>query len=215
MKKLLFSLTVVSLCFISCEKKEKNTTTEKTTTTDTIVKTTEEAPEKPMDSIAQAQAWEAYSNPGEAHKMFAEEIGKWDCEMKFWMAPDAPFETAYTVADVKMILGGRYQEASFKGKMGGMDYEGKSTLAYNNANKEITSTYIDNWGTGMMVGIGKYDEATKSIKLNGEMVNPINGKKTAYRETYTIVDANTRKMEMFDTKDGKEYKSMEMVMTRK
>jgi hypothetical protein len=43
----------------------------------------------------------------------------------------------------------------------------------------------------------------------------MNGKKTPYRETYTIVDANTRKMEMFDTKNGQEYKSMEIIMKRK
>ena len=43
----------------------------------------------------------------------------------------------------------------------------------------------------------------------------MNGEKTPYRETYTFVDANTRKMEMFDTKGGKKYKSMEIVMKRK
>ena len=63
--------------------------------------------------------------------------------------------------------------------------------------------------------MGKYDESKKSMELKGEMVNPVNGKKTPYREVYTIVDPKTRKMEMYDTKDGSEYKSMEIVMTKK
>ncbi|MNL20809.1 hypothetical protein D3C87_1420730 [compost metagenome] len=114
-----------------------------------------------------------------------------------------------------MILGGRYQEAIYNGTMMGQPFEGKSTLAYNNASKEFTTTFIDNMGTGMMVAIGKYDEASKSMNLKGEMVSPLNGKKTPYREVYTFIDANTRKMEMYDTKKGEEYKSMEITMTRK
>ena len=42
------------------------------------------------------------------------------------------------------------------------------------------------------------------------------GQEKTYREVWTIVDANNRKMEMFDKgPDGKEYKSMEMTMKRK
>ncbi len=67
----------------------------------------------------------------------------------------------------------------------------------------------------MMVAIGKYDEASKTIEIKGEVVNPATGKKAPYRELYHIVDATTRKMEMFDTKNGAEYKSMEIVMKKK
>jgi len=70
-------------------------------------------------------------------------------------------------------------------------------------------------GTGIIIASGKYDENSKSMELKGDMINPLNGKKTPYREIYTIVDAKTRKMEMFDVKNGKEYKSMEIVMKKK
>jgi hypothetical protein len=53
------------------------------------------------------------------------------------------------------------------------------------------------------------------MEFKGDMVNPVNGKKTPYREVYTIVDTNTRRIEMFDTKKGQEYKSMEIVMKKK
>lgn len=43
------------------------------------------------------------------------------------------------------------------------------------------------------------------------MVNPVNGKKTPYREVYTVVDPKTRKMKMYDIKNGSEYKSMELL----
>jgi len=213
MKKMFIAMSVLALCFASCKKEEK-VETDVTVKTDTV-KTEEPVAEEPMDSVAQQKAWMEYATPGAPHKMMAEEVGTWNCDMTFWMGPDAKPEKATSTAEIKMVLGGRYQEANYKGTMMGQPFEGKSTLAYNNASKEFTTTFIDNMGTGMMVAMGPWDDASKSMNLKGDMVNPMNGKKTPYREMYTIVDASTRKMEMFDTKDGKEYKSMEIVMKRK
>jgi len=214
MKKSFIAMSILALCFASC-KKEITIETDLPEPPADTVKTEEAVAEKPMDSAAQQKAWMDYATPGAPHKMMGEEVGSWNCEMTFWMESDAKPEKETSTAEIKMILGGRYQEAIYKGTMMGQPFEGKSTMAYNNASKEFTSTFIDNMGTGMMIGVGKYNEASKMIELAGEMVNPTNSKKTKYRETYTFVDANTRKMEMFDTKDGKEYKSMEIVMKRK
>ncbi|HEY1196601.1 DUF1579 domain-containing protein [Flavobacterium sp.] len=213
MKKLTAALVLTTLCFISCKKEVK---TETTTATDSLaVKTEEPLIEEPLDSAAQMKAWQEYATPGNPHKMMADEVGTWNCDMTFWSEANGKPEKATSTAVIRMILGGRYQEADYKGTMMGQPFEGKSTLAYNNASEEYTTTFIDNMGTGMMVAMGKYDESKKSMELKGEMVNPVNGKKTPYREVYTIVDPKTRKMEMYDTKDGSEYKSMEIVMTKK
>ncbi|SHG54370.1 DUF1579 domain-containing protein [Flavobacterium defluvii] len=214
MKKLTTALVIIALCVISC-KKEVKAETETTSTVSDSVKTKESAAEAPVDSATAAKAWQAYATPGEPHKLMTDEVGTWNCDMTFWYEPGSKPEKSTSVANIKMILGGRYQEANYQGKIMGAPFEGKSTLAYNNASKEYTTTFIDNMGTGMMVATGKYDEGTKSMELKGEVVNPVDGKKSPYREVYTIVDPTTRKMEMFDVKDGKEYKSMEIVMKKK
>ena len=215
MKNLYLTLSIIVLFFSSCKKEVKvEADTEEVKVTDTI-RTKETATEPPLDSAAQMKAWVDYATPGNPHKMMADEVGTWNCDMTFWMEPNGKPEKATSTAHIKMVLGGRYQEANYSGTMMGQPFEGKSTLAYNNASKEYTTTFIDNMGTGMMVAIGKYDEATKSMELKGDMVNPVNGKKTPYREIYTIVDARTRKMEMFDVKDGEEFKSMEIIMKKK
>ncbi|MBB4800896.1 hypothetical protein HNP37_000935 [Flavobacterium nitrogenifigens] len=213
MKKVATALALITLCFISCKKEVK---TEIPTTADSLaVKTEEPLIEETVDSAAQMKAWQEYATPGNPHKMMADEVGTWNCDMTFWSEANGKPEKATSVAVIRMILGGRYQESDYKGTMMGQPFEGKSTLAYNNASQEYTTTFIDNMGTGMMVAMGKYDESKKSMELKGEMVNPVNGKKTAYREVYTIVDPKTRKMEMYDVKNGSEYKSMEIVMTKK
>ncbi|MGN7812776.1 DUF1579 domain-containing protein [Flavobacterium sp. 22076] len=213
MKKLTTALVLFAMCFVSCKKEIKTETiTEKDSDT---VKTEQAEAEPVLDSAAQMKAWQAYATPGNPHKLMADEVGTWNCDMTFWSEANGKPEKAASVAVIRMILGGRYQEADYKGTMMGQPFEGKSTLAYNNASQEYTTTFIDNMGTGMMVAMGKYDEKTKSMELKGEMVNPLNGKKTPYREVYTIVDPTTRKMEMFDVKNGTEYKSMEIIMKKK
>ena len=213
MKNLCMIVLMLVFCFSSC-KKDVKTETQNIKVTDSIA-TEEPVIEPPLDSAAQMKAWIAYATPGSPHKMMADETGTWNCDMTFWMEPNGKPEKATSIAAIKMILGGRYQESNYSGTMMGQPFEGKSTLAYNNASKEFTTTFIDNMGTGILVATGKYDEKSKSTEFKGEIVNPLNGKKTPYREIYTIVDATTRKMEMFDVKNGAEYKSMEIIMKKK
>jgi hypothetical protein len=215
MKKSLFTLACLALAFVACnnEKKDKMETEEPVVVVDTTATETPEMTEEPMDSVAMQKAWEAYMTPGEPHKMMAAEEGKWNNEMTFWMGPEE--EKATSTTDIKMIMGGRYQVGTYTGNMMGADFEGRSTLAYDNATNEYISTWIDNMGTGLGVLRGTYDEGNKTIILKGNMVDPITGKEKQVREVYTIVDDNTRRMEMYETgPDGKEVKTMEILMKR-
>jgi len=206
-------LSMLALCLASCKTEVK--VDETTTTNDTTkVVTTEEAPEVKLDSVAEQKAWEAYMTPGKAHKMMADETGTWTCDMTFWHEEGEPMKATYTAVN-KMIMGGRYQQTNYTGNMMGMSFEGQGTMSFDNSTKEYTSTWIDNMGTGMMVMKGKMEEGSNSLELKGDMVDPAYNKVRPCREVYTIVDENTRKMEMFCTKGGKESKTMEIVMKRK
>lgn len=211
------AVAIAAMCFVSC-KKETTVETDVNATDTTHVETPvaeETAPDQPMDSVAMQKAWEAYATPGDMHKMLKEEVGTWNCDMTFWMEPNGKPEKYTSTADIKMLLGDKYQQTNYKGDMMGMPFEGIATIGFDNATKEFTSTWIDNMGTGMMVMKGKYDEATKSTTLNGKMVDAMTGKENDCREIFTIVDANTRKMEMYCNSGKGEFKNMEIVMKRK
>lgn len=217
MKKIVLCAAVAALCLTAC-KKEVKVQDEKKVYKDSFpvpADTMAAEVEKPRDSVAEMKAWEAYMTPGDAHKMMADEAGSWTNEMTFWHDANSPAEKAASTAEIKMIMGGRYQESNYKGTMMGMPFEGRSTLAYDNAMKEYTSTWIDNMGTGMMVMKGKMNADGKSMELTGEMVDPLQNKTMKCREFYTMVDAKTRKMEMFCSGKGSEYKMMEIVMKKK
>ena len=153
MKTTYLYLGALLLCLSSC-KKEVTIEKKVIEPADTVAKpeaVSKTAPAE-MDSVAMQKAWQEYATPTEPHQRMASEVGTWNEEMTFWMGPDDKNPQKYTaVADIKMILGGRYQEQKHRGKMMGMDFEGISTLAYNNASQEYTSTWIDNMATGMMI----------------------------------------------------------------
>jgi hypothetical protein len=165
---------------------------------------------------AEMKAWMEYMTPGEIHKEMAKWDGEWNEDLTMWMAPGAPAQKSTATCVNKMILGGRYQSSMHTGSFNGMPFEGMSTVAYDNVKKTFVTTWIDNMGTGMMVMEGKWDEKTKTLNTKGKQTDPMTGKDMAVRETFQIIDDNTQKMEMFMTPaGGKEYKSMEVVFTRK
>ncbi|OIQ22068.1 MAG: hypothetical protein BM557_01440 [Flavobacterium sp. MedPE-SWcel] len=217
MKKICLSLAVIALAFTSCKKEEKveHETEAGTEVMNDTIDHEEVMPEEPMDSIAMQEAWMEHMTPSDMHKMLAEETGEWNNEMSFWMAPGAPEQNMESTCAIKMILGGRYQETKYSGDMDGMPFEGMATVAYDNASKKFTSTWIDNMGTGMLVMTGTHDADSNTMNFTGEMVDGMTKKTRAVREVYTIVDENTRKMEMFYDSGENEYKSMEITMRRK
>ena len=161
------------------------------------------------------KAWMAYMTPGDIHKMLAKDDGQWSEEVTMWMAPGAPPTKSTATVTNKMILGGRYQESKHTGTMMGMPFEGYGLLGYDNARKIFVSSWIDNMGTGMMYMEGKWDDKTKTINFTGKSTDPATGKEIAVRETFTLIDPNKQKLEMFMTHDGKEFKTMEIAFTRK
>ena len=98
----------------------------------------------------------------------------------------------------------------------GMVMEGISTLAYDNAKKTYTSTWMDNMSTGLMVMEGKYDAASKTVNLAGKGVDYRTGKEVQMRETFRMIDDKNQLMEMYATyPGGKEFKNMEVTFKRK
>jgi hypothetical protein len=165
---------------------------------------------------AEMKAWMDYMTPGETHKMIAKSDGEWTADMTMWQAPGAPATKATVACNNKMILGGRYQESKYTGELMGTAFEGISILAYDNAKKNFTSTWIDNMGTGITVMEGAWDNASKSLITKGKRIDPATGKELTIRQVFKLIDDNNQLLEMYTTPaGGKEFKDMEIKLTRK
>ncbi|MBB2146391.1 DUF1579 domain-containing protein [Pedobacter sp. LMG 31464] len=206
MKKLMMSLCCLALLATACNSEKKDATSDgakvDTTTTSQV------------DTAAMNKAWAAYMTPGDTHKMMAAADGKWNAEITMYYSSDQPPSVNKAVCENKMILGGRYQQSTYKGSFEGMPFEGINTLAYDNSKKIYVSTWVDNMGTGVMYLEGTFDVATKTMNMKGKATDVVSGKDITIRETMKFIDDNTQQMEMFDTKDGKEVKTMSISLKR-
>lgn len=215
MKNLLLATGVTLLFATACQSEKKGSSATDSTLADTttMVKDTTKAP---LDSAAMMKAWETYMTPGNEHQMLSKSAGNWDVDITFYNADGSIMSSSPGIkAETKMILGGRYQHSTYKGNMDGMPFEGMNTLAYDNARKVYISTWIDNMGTGLMYAEGNFVESKKQMTFKGTTTEPASGKQIPFREVFTMIDDNNQLMEMYDTKEGKETKTMSIKLTRK
>jgi Protein of unknown function (DUF1579) len=164
---------------------------------------------------AMMKAWQEYMTPGPMHQMLAKGVGEWTADVKMWMEPGKPPTESSGTGEIKSILGGRYFAGTYNGTFNGMTMTGQEITGYDNAKKKFFNTWIDNFGTGIMHLEGTYDERTKTYSYSGTEVDPMSGNDVPVRETIQIVNNDHHHMEMFMTKEGQEFKTMEIDYTRK
>lgn len=218
MKRITMAICAAAFLF-SCNSEEKKDDV-KNGDTKTVSSTSESQAKTeewvPVDSATAMKSMMEYGTPGQQQAILAKSDGNWKGETTMWMSPGAePMKSTTSIAN-KMVMGGRYQMSTVKGDMMGMPFEGTSTTGYDNAKKVYVSNWIDNMGTGIMNMEGTWDDASKSISFKGKMLCPANGKECEMREVIKMIDDNTQLMEMYgpDMKTGKEYKNMEIKLTR-
>lgn len=174
------------------------------------------APQMTAEMQAMMQAWEKAATPGAQHKQLAEHfVGNWNTKQTMWMDESLPpmSETGKSVATA--VFGGRHVREDFKSQWLGQPFEGVAMVSYDNTAGKYISTWTDNASTGQMVAEGDYDPASKTYTFKAAMPDPMKpGTQTQIREVVRIADKDRHVMEMYETRDGKERKTMEIDYTR-
>jgi hypothetical protein len=170
---------------------------------------------KPAPTLSDLE--KMYSTPGEEHQRMAAREGKWMESITSWASIDAEPVTVEGTCVISMVMGGRYQESRHTADINGMPFEGLGYTGYDNITRKYSSIWMDNMSTGMMFTTGGPDPNTKALTLvlSGQMTDPRTSKPVAVREVHTMPSDNEYKIEMFTVNaDGKEFKSMEILMTK-
>ena len=169
------------------------------------------------EEAAMMQAWMAYMTPSHAHEHLAKQAGEWEHSLKMWMQPGAPPMESTATSRSTVIMGGRYLSEDFTGNVMGMPFEGHAMIGYDNAKQQFFSTWIDNMGTGLMVGWGTMNEADHSLTFTGTFIDPMDKKEKPFRQVLKHVADDHVIMEMYvPTPDGSgEFKSMEIHSMKK
>ena len=169
-----------------------------------------------MDAAAQAMmdAWQAYASPNDNHKVLDPLVGKWSQVVKWWMTPDSQPETSEGTTETQWVMGGRYLQHSAKGMAMGQPFEGMGFTGFDNGKQAYQTLWMDNMGTGMMIGEGTYDPDKKTITDHGRFTDPMIGQRN-YRGVTTLIDKDHYRYEMYGAdQNGKEFRMMEILYTR-
>lgn len=164
------------------------------------------------------QAMEIYrkmGTPGEPHKKLARMAGSWDARIVSWIGPDMPPLEWTGSSEQKMLLGCRFLQQEFSGRMMGGLYSGMGVTGYDNHTGKYVSTWMDSMNTGIMVFEGTDGADGGAIVQTAHYDDPARGP-VQWRSVTKIVDDDTVLFEMYSTlKGGTEEKMMEITYTRK
>ena len=166
---------------------------------------------------ADMQACMAAATLGKMHEHLAKSVGTWQGKNTLWMYPGAQPVKSESTTTIKPMLDGRYVQCEMSGEMPGMGpYNGFALYGFDNVSQKFVSTWVDNCGTGMAHGTGELSADGKTLTWNYAYNCPITKKPTTLREVETFTSADERKLEMYgiDPKGGKEFKMMEIELTR-
>ncbi len=150
------------------------------------------------------------------HKFLQEYDGTWYGEVIMYQS-DGDIAVQYTgMANSEMIMDGRYQVTMLTAEILGQPMEGMSVLAFDTTTQEFINTWIDNFGTGMLIMQGMWNQQNpKQIDFTGTMIEPGTGKEIFVRQEYVFVDKDTQKMRLWYNLGEGEYEAMYVVYTRK
>jgi hypothetical protein len=175
-----------------------------------LISTHARGQEKP-DQKAMMEAWQKSMTPGKEHEAMAAKVGSWKLEMTDYSGGGEHKNEA--TAEIKMLMGGRYQEVKVKGNVMGQPFEGCSTTGFDNIRKVYINTWIDSMGTSITTAEGKATD-DKTVEMKGQMSEPMAGGMIDFRTVMKDIDADHFTYEMYTTMQGQEKKAISITYER-
>ncbi len=173
--------------------------------------------EPPMSDEEMMKIIAKYGTPGEEHEALSSSVGSWNFTTKWWQDEDAkPMESSGT-SETTSILGGRFIRDDVHGDMMGSPFHGISMTGYDNFKEQYVSLWMDDMATSVMIEYGTPDESGNVITFVGTYDDVMTGEKDKKSKSiFRVIDNDKRVYEAYALDDaGKEYKSFEIVYTRK
>jgi hypothetical protein len=149
------------------------------------------------------------------HDFLKKYVGTWDVETKGWMSPGTDPMMGKGTMKNALIFDGRYVKCEFEGMMG-QPFKGLEIIGYDLFQNKYTTFWIDTMSTSFFLTSGTLDPTGMILTETGTAPDAMTGGTTKVKDVTTFLADGKFKFEMFMIgPDGKEFKSMELVATRK
>jgi hypothetical protein len=171
----------------------------------------------PGMSEADMQACMAAATPGAMHQWLAQSVGTWAGKTTMWHAPGMEPMKSECTSVITPMMDGRFTRCEVNGDMPGMGpFSGFGIYGFDNVSQKFQSAWLDNCGTGIMVGTGELSSDKTTLTWNFTYNCPIAKGPKTMREVERHSGKNSMTLEMYgpDPATGKEFKMMEIAFTR-
>ena len=128
----------------------------------------------PEQMMAGQQKAMALMEPGPEHELLASLVGDWTSTVSMYMPGADAIQSPMTSTNA-MVLGGRFLQSTSSGSLMGMPVESITLFGYDRRHQEYTMVGFDTMGTYYITATGQYDEASRTLTLNGTDDDPILG----------------------------------------
>ncbi|MFH0982215.1 MAG: DUF1579 domain-containing protein [Planctomycetota bacterium] len=157
-----------------------------------------------------------YAMPGEHHKLLGKMAGSWNLSVKYWMNSELPAVESKGTCTRKWILGNRFVLEEFDGGNLALPFQGMAIYGYDSFEQKYTSVWVDTMSTAITTNTGTCQEPCDVITFVGRHGDPWSGTKKLSRGVTRFVSDNQHVLEFYEPgSDGKEFKVLEIVYTRK
>jgi hypothetical protein len=155
------------------------------------------------------------SPPLPEHKILALEEGVWDAEVTMFLPGQEPAKSKGV--ETNRMLAGKWSISDFKGEFFGNSFEGHGVRGYDAKKSKYVATWVDTTSARIDEMEGTYDQKTKTLNLNGEVVEPGSGKPAKMRMELQFKDDDTRTLTQFVQMNGQTefVKLMEIKYTKR
>lgn len=162
-------------------------------------------------------AWMKAATPNEHHGLLARMAGSFSVESRFYAGPEAEAQVSQGTAEQTMILGGRVLRQDFTGNMSGQAFQGLGLVGYDNVRQAYYSYWVDGMSTMPLMHDGQCRTPTcEVIEFKGQYRDPLTGKPKKSRTTSEVAADGHLVFTMYDQDArGREFKSLELIYTRK
>jgi hypothetical protein len=152
--------------------------------------------------------------PGAQHRALDPFVGTWNAHLTMWMDPAAPAEESTGKMVNAWILDGRYLEQRYEGEVGGQKFSGRGLWGYDVAANQYVGSWIDSMSTAHSTSVGPASKDGKRFEMVGVNTNPLDGKPSYGDQVITVDSPNQHTLTMYERRDGKQVKMMQIVYTR-
>ncbi len=164
-------------------------------------------------------AWAQLPTATPEHALLKKDVGTWKATISMWYGEDGSVDpNADPVTsegeEVNRMLGDFWVISTYKGDFAGMPFEGHAINGYDSKLKKYVGSWVDSVSPNAMHMLGTYDADSKTLTSLTTSVG-MDGQEVKGKSLMVYQSEDRRKLTMYELKDGKELKSMEIIYVRK